>query len=115
MMNRASHHQCLKELRLEYLKTSSKKGRDRLLDEYDTAKTSYQRVMESKDIAENKKQELKKVCDSLNPAQLKRDTENKLNLLYKAYREKNTASKVDINEKVSVRFFGANQNLVSVR
>ena len=82
---------------------------------YDRAKTPYRRVMESKEVSENKKQELKKIYLSLNPAQLKRDIDGKLDALYLAYQEKNKTLKVDINKKISVRFFNAHQNLVSVR
>ena len=83
--------------------------------QYDTAKTPYQRVMESKGVSENKKQELKKIYLSLNPAQLKRNIDAKLDELYRAYQEKNKTLKVDINKKISVRFFNAQSDLVSVR
>lgn len=82
---------------------------------YDLAKTPCQRVMESKDISENKKQELRKIYLSLNPAQLKRDIDRKLNMLYEAYQNKNKTLSVDINKKVSVRFSDVRSNLVSVR
>ena len=82
---------------------------------YDRAKTPHRRVMESKEVSENKKQELKKIYLSLNPAQLKRMIDAKLDELYGAYQEKNKTLKVDINKKISVRFFNADQNLVSVR
>jgi len=82
---------------------------------YDTAKTPYQRVVESKYIPQNKKQELRKIYLSLNPAQLKRDIDRKLDMLYKAYQEKNKTTKVDINKKISVRFLTAQSDLVSVR
>lgn len=87
----------------------------RIHRKYDVAKTPYQRVMESKDIPENKKQELKKIYLSLNPAQLKRDIDRKLGMLYEAYQNKNKTLKVDINKKISVRFLTAQSNLVSVR
>jgi hypothetical protein len=45
--------------------------------------------MESKDVPEKKKKELKKIYDSLNPAELKRAIDRKLDLLYKAYQKKN--------------------------
>ena len=80
-----------------------------------TAKTPYQRVMESKEVSENKKQELEEIYLSLNPAQLKRNIDAKLDELYRACQEKNKTSKVDIKKKISVRFFNADQNLVSVR
>ena len=82
---------------------------------YDQAKTPYQRVMKSKEVSENKKQELKETYLSLNPAQLKRDIDVKLDALYGAYQEKNKTLKVDVNKKISVRFFNVRQNLVSVR
>jgi len=71
--------------------------------------------MGSKEITGNKKEELKTIYLSLNPAQLKRDIEAKLDALYLAYQEKNKTSKVDINKKISVRFSNIHQNLVSVR
>ena len=81
---------------------------------YDEAKTPYRRVMGSKEITGNKKEELKTIYLSLNPAQLKRDIEAKLDALYLAYQEKNKTSKVDINKKISVRFSKINQTPVSV-
>ena len=94
---------------------SKERIKGRIRRRYDTAKTPYQRVMESKEVSENKKQELKKLYLSLNPAQLKRDIDGKLDALYLAYQEKNKTLKVDVNKRISVRFFDANQNLVSVR
>jgi len=55
---------------------------------YDKAKTPYQRIMESHDVLESKKQELKVIYESLNPALLKRKIDQKLRLLYKAYQQK---------------------------
>jgi len=55
---------------------------------YDTPKTPYQRVMESKEVSKKIKQKLKKIYLSLNPAQLKRDIDKRLDLLYRAYQEK---------------------------
>ena len=82
---------------------------------YDKARTPYHRVMESKEVPEKKKQELKRIYESLNPAQLKRDLDRKLNLLAKAYQEKNNSLKVDFNKKLSVRFSTFDQEPVSVR
>lgn len=87
----------------------------RIHRKYDIARTPYQRVVESKEVSENKKQELRKIYLSLNPAQLKRDIDRKLGMLYEAYRNKNQTLKVDINKKISVRFLTAQSNLVSVR
>ena len=89
--------------------------RGRIHRKYDIAKTPYQRITESKEISENKKQELKRIYLSLNPAQLKRDVDYKLDMLYKAYQEKNKTLKVDIKKKVSVKFFNTRSDLVSVR
>ena len=49
---------------------------------YDTAKTPYHRALESKDIPENVKDELRKIYESLNPAELKRSIDKKLKNLY---------------------------------
>ena len=87
----------------------------RIHRKYDKARTPYHRIMESKEVPEKKKQELKIIYESLNPAQLKRDFDRKLSLLAKAYQEKNKSLKVDINKKLSVRFSTFDQELVSVR
>lgn len=94
---------------------SKERIRGHIKRKYDVPKTPCQRVMESKDIPKNKKQELRKLYLSLNPAQLKRDIDGKLDMLYKAYQDKNKTLKVDINKKLSVRFSDTQSNLVSVR
>lgn len=55
---------------------------------YDKAKTPYCRLMKSNHISEEKKQELKAIYDSLNPAELKRKIDHKLRMLYRAYQKK---------------------------
>ena len=55
---------------------------------YDVPKTPYQRLIESGQISEEKKKELQDLYQSLNPAQLKRKIDEKLEKLYKAYEEK---------------------------
>lgn len=82
---------------------------------YDKARTPYHRVIESAEITQKKKQELKIIYESLNPAQLKRDLDRKLGLLAKAYQEKNNPLKVGINKKLSVRFSTFDQEPISVR
>jgi len=82
---------------------------------YDNPRTPYHRLMESEKIAEQIKQQLKITYESLNPAQLKRTIDQKLNLLYGAYKNKNKTLKVDIQKKISVRFSNAQSELVSVR
>jgi len=67
---------------------------------YDTPKTPYQRVIESQDVEEKKKQELKKIYESHNPAELKRAIDRKLDLLYKAYQKKNKSPKVELKKKL---------------
>jgi hypothetical protein len=85
---------------------------------YDTAKTPYQRVMESKEVPKARKQELEKTYNSLNPAQLKRTIDKKLSLLYQAYQEKNHCQKVELKKKLkpfSVRNYIAQPEPISVR
>ncbi len=62
---------------------------------YDTPKTPYQRVMESDRIPQTRKNELKALYLSLNPAQLKRGIEMKLKKLHKAYQKKNNSQTVE--------------------
>lgn len=71
---------------------------------YDISKIPYEKVMKSKETPEEKKQELKNIYDSLNPAELKRTIEKKLDLLYKAYKEKQKSQKVEPQKRISVRF-----------
>ena len=82
---------------------------------YDKARTPYQRLLESPEISEDRKQELKRMHQSLNPAQLKRAIDRKLDSLYETYRDKNNSLKIDLKKKISVRFFGVKQIPVSVR
>ena len=76
---------------------------------YDIPRTPYHRLLESKEIPEERKQELKGIYQLLNPAQLKRVVDNKLNLLYRINQ------KVDVNKKISVRFQATTKESVSVR
>ncbi len=55
---------------------------------YDVPKTPYQRLIESGQIPEETKKKLQDLYQSLNPAQLKRKIDEKLEKLYKAYEEK---------------------------
>lgn len=87
----------------------------RIYRRYDKPRTPYQRTMESGEIPESRKQELKTIYLSLNPAQLKRSIDKKLDLLYKTYQGKNTNLKVDIKKKISVRFLTTKREPVSVR
>lgn len=85
---------------------------------YDKPKTPYQRVMESKEVREEKKQQLKQIYLSLNPAELKKAIDKKLDLLYKAYKEKQKSKKVEPYKKLkpfSVRNYIAQPEPISVR
>lgn len=61
---------------------------------YDKPKTPYQRVMESPGIKKETKDELQKIYESLNPALLKRNIDQKLKLLKQLYDTKQNKSKV---------------------
>jgi hypothetical protein len=62
---------------------------------YDIPKTPYERIMESKEVKEQTKQELKAIYESLNPAELKRAIDRKLDLLYQTYQRKQKSQKVE--------------------
>lgn len=81
---------------------------------YDKAKTPFQRLMESSEISKEKKRELREIYLSLNPAELKRNIDKKLDMLYKFYEQKNNIQKVDTKKQISPRFSGVIQNPVSV-
>lgn len=61
---------------------------------YDTPKTPYHRLLESPHIPDETKSKLQAIYHSLNPAQLKRSIDEKLDKLYKAYQEKNNIEKI---------------------
>jgi hypothetical protein len=86
---------------------------------YEPAKTPYQRIMECPRIPKSTKQELKKIYDSLNPAQLKRAIDKKLDMLFTAYKaKKNQNANVEINKILKprlVRKYIAQSEPVSVR
>lgn len=87
----------------------------RIHRKYDKPKTPFLRLLESKEISKQKKKELMRIYLSLNPAQLKRQIDKKLDELYKAYEKKNNSQKVDEKKKISVRIFKDQRQLVSVR
>lgn len=70
---------------------------------YEASKTPYQRLMESGQIPDEVKEELKGIYLSLNPAQLKRSIDDKLARLYKAYEEKGRTQQVDPYKKLAPR------------
>jgi hypothetical protein len=56
--------------------------------------------MESREISEEKKQELKKIYESLNPAELKRAIDRKLDLLWKTYQGNSKSQRVEPQKKI---------------
>jgi len=60
----------------------------RVKRKYDIPKTPYHRLRESNQISDKTKVEFESPYLSLNPAQLKRDIESKLDKLYQAYEGK---------------------------
>ena len=94
----------------------------RIHRKYDKPQTPFQRLMESPEVSKDKKQELKNIYQTLNPAELKRRIDKKLSLLYKEYetkRNSNTqSSKAEISKKIktrSVRKYIAHREPISVR
>ena len=67
---------------------------------YDTPKTPYQRLMDSGQISGETRKQLETVYLSLNPAQLKRSIDAKLDKLYHTYEEKRKSEEVDPMRKV---------------
>lgn len=61
--------------------------------QYEKPATPYHRIIRRKNVSKKTKQELQKIYKSLNPAELKRQIDKKLNMLYKAYKNKNNKSK----------------------
>lgn len=55
---------------------------------YEKAQTPYRRIFALKQVPASKEKQLKKVYDALNPAQLKRDIDLKLDHLYSVYQQK---------------------------
>ena len=76
----------------------------RIIRKYDTPQTPYQRIMESSEVSKKKKQELRTIYLSQNPAELKRQIDKKLDALYKTYQAKINSPKVDEKKNISVRF-----------
>jgi hypothetical protein len=69
------------------LKSKTRKG-GHLKRQYETAKTPYQRLLESTSLSEDQSKALKTVYEQLNPAQLKRQIDQKLFALRLAYQNK---------------------------
>ena len=70
---------------------------------YDTPKTPYQRLMESGQIPEEAKRKLEGIYLSLNPAELKRGIDAKLDKLYRTYERKGGSQEVNPMRKLAPR------------
>src|SRR3989344_3631350 len=82
---------------------------------YDKPKTPYQRIMESDEVSNEKKEGLRAIYLTLNPAKLKREIEKKTNTIFKFYQTKINSQKVEEKKKISVRFSEVCRTPVSVR
>ena len=66
---------------------------------YDIPKTPYQRLMELNQISDKARTKLGTLYLSLNPAQLKRDIDSKVDKLYQTYEVKRRIQQVDPHKK----------------
>ncbi len=82
------------------LKSKEKVG-GKVKRKYEDSKTPYQRLMESGQIRDEVRDELKDIYLSLNPAALKRNIDAKLARLYKAYAMKGKTRQVNPYKKLS--------------
>lgn len=73
----------------------------RVKRKYATPKTPYRRLMESGQISEEARKQLEAIYLNLNPAQLKRDIETKLEQLFRSYEKKGRAAQVDPMKKLT--------------
>ena len=103
IMNGLYHH----ELRLyknffqPVMKLQSKERiGGRVKRKYDVPRTAYQRLLESGQISEEAKEELQGIYCSLNPAELKRQIDAKLEKLYSFYEEKRKTQQADPYRKL---------------
>lgn len=64
---------------------------------YDAPQTPYRRLMESNSLSKTQKNKLRKLYQTLNPAELKRTIDTKLQTLYQTYQKKNGSSRVETN------------------
>jgi hypothetical protein len=75
----------------------------RIKRRYDMPRTPYQRLMDSGQIAPEKKRELLEVYLSLNPAQLKRNILAKLGNLYQIHQKKRKGVNLHLDKKIKPR------------
>lgn len=67
---------------------------------YGRAKTPYRRLIESDQISEKEKEELTAIYQTINPAELKRIIDRKLNNLFKIYQKKKNKKNVNLIKKL---------------
>jgi hypothetical protein len=79
---------------------------------YDVARTPYARMMESEQIRKATKNELQKIYESLNPAELKRDIDWKLENLYKAYQKKSGSNATENTKKLTATMVSFNRSVL---
>ena len=72
---------------------------------YEKAKTPYQRIMESREVDEKTKIALKKLYESLNPAELKRIIERKLDALLKTLKQVSRPTRNENHNPIPVTSF----------
>lgn len=84
------------------LKEKTREG-GRVHRKYDHPKTPYQRLMASDQISKEEREKLKEIYLSLNPAELKRSIEAKLDQLYKVYQAKKDIQRFEPFKKQSPR------------
>ena len=70
---------------------------------YDIPKTPYQRIIESRKIPEETKEELRELYQRLNPAGLKRKIDEKIQQLFKTYEQKNKETEASPFKKQTPR------------
>ncbi len=68
---------------------------------YGRAKTPYRRLMESDQIFEEEKEKLTAIYRSLNPAELKRTIDKKLDNLYRIYQKKKGQENINLTNKLN--------------
>ena len=76
----------------------------KMCKKYDEPKSPYERLMGSDQITDEKKTELRKIYESLNPAELKRSIDRKLMNLYNAYKEKKNPKNGSSENKIKNSF-----------
>ncbi len=72
----------------------------KIIRRYAVPRTPHEQLMDSDQLSVESQERLKAVYDSLNPAQLKREIDSKLETLYRAYEEKNHRAEADLHKRV---------------